>query len=384
MISHRTAGLFLLIFTSLTGLSVIAHAQAKHYRIYRYQESGKIKESAASNAEQAIKLTPKENLAVVKSDEPIKNVKTMVPLQPNVVARRSFVLPETYYAKVQGTEAQVTLSPILNTDEPMKFVKSSGKFEGKLLVLLQEAGDNQSKKLTQPIKFSVVSEADNVSPVNDSIDHSYFPPVEIKFASTSPADSVRFTFITSSHPEGYKASLQVRPNLTIHTSETVLQGFGLERTTLNFSVKPPGSGPTHAIQVSPSLGTVDSTEIHLQGGQGSTGLRSGSLGTSKITVSSPDYADSEIYISYVFPFRFLIATLIGGIVGGIVRMKRKKHGLVFSLIVGMLWGLIVAVAWTGVGINLLNLPMPTFTNECVVFVLAAFAAIWGPIKQARV
>ena len=48
-----------------------------------------------------------------------------------------------------------------------------------------------------------------------------------------------------------------------------------------------------------------------------------------------------------------------------------------------MWGLLVAVAWVALGLNLLNVGLPGYYNEAAVFVVSALGAFLGPLPQAR-
>jgi len=128
---------------------------------------------------------------------------------------------------------------VLISESPMRYNKNSHLFQGLLLVILEESGQSQSKKLSQPVSFAVASDADEVVPKDASIDHSNFPPLEIRFASLNPSDSVQLTFITSTNPQGYRKYLPVEPILSVEAADTVLEGFGIERTNITVTMNPP-------------------------------------------------------------------------------------------------------------------------------------------------
>jgi len=375
---------FWLTVTVVSSISPFGSAQVRPFLLHKFQADGTLQRKEIHSIHEVKRLRAGEKLAILRMGDSIKSATPPVtPLLSNVISTRAYSIPETYYARLDGTDEQVVLSPVLISESPMRYNKNSHLFQGLLLVILEESGQSQSKKLSQPVSFAVASDADEVVPKDASIDHSNFPPLEIRFASLNPSDSVQLTFITSTNPQGYRKYLPVEPILSVEAADTVLEGFGIERTNITVTMKPPGSGQVHALHISSSLGSLDPEEIHLVRGQASTHLRSEGIGNARVTLTSPDFSPAELNITCVFPWSFLSVAFVGGIVGGIVRKLVRKSGLISSIVVGVLWGLIVAVAWAGVGLNLLSLPLPSYVNEAVVFVLCALAALIGPTMKTK-
>jgi len=374
----RHDGIFIgIVLVTLWGAAP-SFCQFKPYLMQKLKKDGTVHNMVVAQPNHVISLANDEKLATVKTGDSIQVLQNATLSLPHVVSKRTFTLPEKYYLKVGGSGDLVTLNTVFVSDGPMKYNPQLGVFQGTLYVIIQDPSQTQTRTLSQSISFTIVSEADQVNPKQAEIDHSNLPATEIAIASSHPADTVSITFLTSLNPQGYKTALHVEPTLSISTADTVIQAYGIETTDLVVSMKPVVSNQQPAITASVSQGSLEPENIKLDRGQGSTRLRSGSLGKARVTLTSSEYSTNDVSIIYVFPWRFLVFVLIGGIVGGLIRLSNKKGPPAKLLIVGVFWGLVVAVAWAGVGLNLLKLPLPGYTNEAVVFVLGALAAIVGP------
>lgn len=332
-----------------------------------------------------VKLRPGQQLAVLQTGQVVAQAQPSSTIPEQLAGKQLLSIPETYHARRRDTQQEVVLNVRLIPDRPLRFDRKTGFFHGSLLVFLEEPGQNQPRMLSHPVPFSIASRADSVAPRQDSIDHSNMPPREIRFAWENPRDSLEARFLTAINLEGYKVMLPVEPTLRLEVTDTVVQAFGIDNSTVIISRIPSGSGQEHSIDLAASEGAVDPPRVTLERGQATTLIRSGWIGQAKVTATSPDFPQVEVALSYVFPTRFLLATLVGGLVGSILRKSNPKGGIAGKLGVGFLVGLVVAVAWAGVGLNLLALALPAFVNEAVVFVVSALGAFAGTgvLPQAK-
>jgi hypothetical protein len=114
-------------------------------------------------------------------------------------------------------------------------------------------------------------------------------------------------------------------------------------------------------------------------------LRSVGRGSAEITAESRNVKSSPRTVTFVFPTGLLVATLLGGLVGGFGRwLKGKKtwRPLATRLMGGLAFGiLIVAAAYAG--IIFLSLPPVILTTELGAFVTAGVAGYLGSVAADK-
>jgi hypothetical protein len=86
-------------------------------------------------------------------------------------------------------------------------------------------------------------------------------------------------------------------------------------------------------------------------------------------------------VRFVFPWLFLAAAILGGVVGSLIRWARTENAgrrklWIELLVLGVLVGLVVASAYS-IGINLIGFEPAAHAGEAVVFVLSALGAYFG-------
>jgi hypothetical protein len=103
-----------------------------------------------------------------------------------------------------------------------------------------------------------------------------------------------------------------------------------------------------------------------------------------VTAAAPGYAAGTTVVRYAFPWSFLLATLLGGLVGGGLHYLRSRgsasQGLARQITGGILMALLVGVAST-VGVNFLPVTFSARYGEALFFTIAAIAAyLWETIE----
>jgi hypothetical protein len=114
-------------------------------------------------------------------------------------------------------------------------------------------------------------------------------------------------------------------------------------------------------------------------GLGTTSVRSVSFGEAAITAVSPPLAPAMAPIYFALPVAFLLASIIGGLLGaGLARLQnaKKVRNLRTVLIRGMLTGIIMVVLY-GIGVNILPIHPTAMAGEALAFGVAAIGAFVG-------
>lgn len=333
----------------------------------------------------AFRLNPGENKAVAKTGTKINK------LDPSVVSRLNdthtkaqiYMLPELYYARVSGMDNQQISYRILFIDSaPLRYDFEKDLFEGSIRFLpveVDNTGNAQAveKTLTQPEKI-LVSFGSGSIPL--AISQINWPPQDVIVTLPNPRDSVEVRIMTVSNPLGYLKNLRVEPAIILSSTRTVIQGLGIQTLPVHVALKGVSSYRPVPLTVESSLGTIESASLSLSDDQPrEVVLRSESLGKIDLKIVNPNFRSNSITIDAVFPWLFLLLSILGGLIGGLGKnLKGKEEITLRSLTLGSIIGLIVAVAYWGLGLKLIDFSFETRgLNEAMVFGLGLIAGFYG-------
>jgi hypothetical protein len=184
---------------------------------------------------------------------------------------------------------------------------------------------------------------------------------------------------------GVDVWIPVEPSIRIETTPRRIQGWGIgtARVVVHMLGVSPDTARSAALTASQGeLGAVDikfgrtgiaTTQLRSQGGSAAT-----------LTAFGPGLGEATASIDFILPWVFLLAAVLGGIAGGALdalQAKRKdgetQRWLEYT-IKGVLAGVIGALAWYALGVNLLQLDLGVpRQNELAVFALAALIGYFG-------
>ncbi len=278
---------------------------------------------------------------------------------------------------------------VLLANDGLRFQSATGDFSGNLLVgLVDEVSPGNSRALGRSFDMQLIGAVDGFAPDHFALDHTNQPFIKIVVRSRTPPDSIKISLLPSFDPTPLDLWVPVqRPALTLRATPPRIMGFGLEAADLTVQV-PPGAADSTIVAVltSEPHGRPDPEQVRVLGrGAGVASIRSSSLGLTTVRAEAPPLQPATAVVEFVWPWGFLIAAVLGGFVGAIVRETRDRGGnrrasapirVGGNTVVGMLVGIIVAVAYA-VGINVLDVKPVVNAGEAGVFVLAALGAIGG-------
>lgn len=269
----------------------------------------------------------------------------------------------------------------------LRLVSGSG-FRGRLhLGLEDENRPTQSLSLGRSIQMLVTGAADSITPSEVSLDHTNLPFSIVEILARNPGDDVQVRIRPDFDPEGIELAVPVvRPVLTIRASPKRIQGYGLETADLVVRAEgaPSANVPTvilysenarpepATISLDPATGTATAT------------VRSSGIGLATVTAEIEGLDKAAETLQFVFPWAFVIASLAGGLVGGLYVFLRRRTdgtkrvragGLAWHLLLGSCAGFLGSVAYS-VGLNLLpgGLHPAATVGEALVFVTAGLCA----------
>ena len=154
------------------------------------------------------------------------------------------------------------------------------------------------------------------------------------------------------------------------------EGFGLEKTKLNINIV--GASSIDPVEVSFPKGRVKPDKIQLSSNETKTvTLRSGNsletldIQAQGIGTNSQNYISNTVKVTYIFPWLFIIFSLIGGLLGYIARYQKKTKWKYIYL--GMIDGLIAVIFYF-----VLKIPIKFLGElEFLGFVICGVAILGG-------
>jgi hypothetical protein len=276
---------------------------------------------------------------------------------------------------------EVTLVPVVLVDDPLRFMRESRLFEGRIAVGLVELDRRgPAKKLSGSVGFQVFGEG-RADPEIAEVGSTSPPFAPIRIAAPDPNEAVELRVVSNVSAEPVKVSLPVQRAELSLSAKRNLQGWGLESTEVTVSADNGEASEGEVVLLSAPLGNLSAQKVTLgRDGTAQATLRSESTGRVRLSASSARLKPASVEFSFAFPTRFLISGLIGGLAGGLLRRgmrswrnpRRLLLGLLLSVITGALvFGLFV------LGVNVVGVPLPRDGGEVLVAVVAALGAFFG-------
>jgi hypothetical protein len=323
------------------------------------------------------------NAVVVTGNSVTKLDRKVIPILKDTATESGvFMLPELYFAKEEGTNKQILYRILYVDSAPLRFDFGEQLYIGGVRFLPVEINYSAEsppiqKTLSVPeeiiVSFGLESIPLEIKQIN-------WPPQDVEIKLKDPLDSLEIKILTITNPQGYQKFLLVEPSIFLSSGRSVIQGFGLQTIPISVALKGITSYKRVPVNIQTSLGVIDSTSFSLSDNKPmEVNLRSESLGNIDLKVFNTTYASNAISIKAIFPWVFLICALIGGLIGGIGnKLNNKEKITVWTIILGCIFGLIAAVAYWGLGVNLLGISIENgILNEAMVLGVGLIAGYFG-------
>jgi hypothetical protein len=259
----------------------------------------------------------------------------------------------------------------------MSYDPVSRDFVGVMLIGLEDSlRRGQQLTLSTPIAVQVTGDADGYDPMDLSILHTNVPYARVKIRATSPKDTVRILVQPTFDPAGVHTPIPVaRPPMQVRVSQPAIQGFGLQTAKVTISVT--GAPEGLPVVVWSTRGRLDTDTLSLSAqGVASTNVRSEGLGQATVHAELGQLASGLVPIEYEVPWGFLVAAILGGLLGAFIRRRRdetKDKASRADLPLGVAFGLLGAVAYA-LGLNLTGAELSVRFGEAATFLIASLSA----------
>ena len=292
------------------------------------------------------------------------------------------VIPEIHVDPYPGQSEPCVYQIMFTLEQPLQYNDTLKKFCGQLGFLLA-ISNSAIVPLTDPINIEVTSnELSTISPDALKIDHLNIPSTKIALSGDLVKDSTMIKVITTSNPLGYSTFLKVTPRLVITTGQTTVQGLGVQQVPVTVMFHGSSSSDSVTVNFSTEKGVVTPNAIAVHFNKPATVyLRSDGMGISRLSATSANFQDSNVLIfKYTFPWLFLLTAIGGGLLGSVAKYltgAKNNSSVLKPVAAGILIGIIGAVAYYGLGINLLGVSLSPALNALAVFALSGLCAYFG-------
>lgn len=338
---------------------------------------------------QDLQIQPRDKAVLnLQRDISRVNTGTMAQIDPQVLAglnsQQIYSFPELHVEN-RGTSENSTeniiYQPVITSLKPLVYDHASEAFTSTLNFLLLSR-DQASGNISNPMPIELHSnQLDNIQPSQLQIGHLNLPSTNVTLVARDARDSVQIRIVTEGNTDGYETYLNVDPALHLFTERKQLQGLGIQKVPIQVNWKGSSSDETTVVNISSSKGTVTPASVELSYNRPAiVNLRSEGLGTTSITATTAGTQSNTIQLNFIFPWLFLLFSVAGGFLGGTAKyftLDEKPKSFISTTIGSLTIGLLGAVAYFVLGINLLSLEFSSTFNEFAAFGISALIAFFG-------
>ena len=284
-------------------------------------------------------------------------------------------------AEMLSADAQpLTLRALALADKPLRYNVDRRLYEGTLSVGVVEIDPSgKALQLSAPVVFEVLGVVARPKRISATATSPPFGTVAIEVENPGDSFSARVWSILDPTNEVILEMPVEKPQLLVSASPTRIQGWGLEKAKILVQATNLTGGQL-TVQASNTLGVLDSNTLQIdQNAMAVATLRSASTGMATVTISGAPFESTSTEVEFVFPVRYILAALIGGLAGGLLRLGGKRRSgkrLAFDLIVAVIAGAIVFGLFV-LGVNVTGFSLPAQAGEVLVFVVTALGGFGG-------
>lgn len=260
-------------------------------------------------------------------------------------------------------------------------------FVGTVFIGLEDSVRHTERlTLSRPIDVQVTGDAESVEPGNLRLTHTNVPFESVRIRAQLTGDVVRLLVQPTFDPDIAPTPIPVvRPSIIVHASPETIHAFGLQSATITISGPPTLSG--ESMVISADRGDLDTNTLSLPPrGAATTKIRSGAPGSATVRVEVGDVTSRVTTLRFAFPWSFLVAAVLGSLVGALIRGRVGAGQSVaqVDVLLGLACGLVAAVAYT-IGLNLIGVELSVRVGDAAAFVVSALGAAYNlpGLAQAR-
>jgi hypothetical protein len=303
-------------------------------------------------------------------------IKNVIGPQGRVLALPGFI------RQFDQTGEQLQLKMIALAGHKLAYDSSLKIFVGTIWLGVNEIIAGRSgQQLVTPVDFKILN-AESADPAVVQVTSTGEPgykQVQLRIAAAVQNPAVNI--VSNLDPNPTELPLQLNPALVI-SSDSPIDGLGLATSTINVTAL--GLGQPKGVVTFQKIagnGSLTNRKVPLDvDGTVTTELRSEGLGGAAVSASMPGLVPVRTDVTFQFPYMTILASIVGGIVGGLIRVgtsgllgSRAFQAVGIAVLVGIL-----VFALYAVGVNVLPISPVVKTGAIWVFVVSAIGAFIGP------
>jgi hypothetical protein len=302
-------------------------------------------------------------------------------LTPNFDLSRFRVIPELH-VETEANGAQKAYSIMFTSIQHLQYNFDSAFFSSTVsFLLVEEALDDSSGSIKNPVSLEVTSDAKHeIRPKAFQINHVSIPSSDISVVCRNVQDSADVRVITKSNPRGYTTFLKIDPALEITPNLETVQGYGIQEIPLTVRFIGTTSKDSVMVSLVTDKGTLSPNPVRMTYNQPAiVMLRTEGTGQAMVSAKSTRAASNVAVFHYSFPWIFIIASIVGGLVGGLIKFYffSNKKKVLKPVVGSILIGILGAAAYFVLGINLLHFQASHNFSEFAVFGFSGLCAVFG-------
>ncbi|TVR39597.1 MAG: hypothetical protein EA394_09435 [Bacteroidia bacterium] len=290
---------------------------------------------------------------------------SILSLENRNVRLQGMVLPNVYIARVktpyidpesgENITEQLMLR-VMYFIEPLIYKWQGNNYETELLIMLLDDSETMPtrKELVEPhpVEF-FTSGHTQVEPVFFEFTHTNLPMQRVRVTDASPQNPVLVRMINRLNLEGDSIFISKESLIRIDTPPRSLQGWGVQSIPIGISLMNYMEEDSVRVNLTATMGTIPGHVYVSRDKPGRVLLRSESTGESTITARADNFHDTTADFQFVLPVMFVLLTLIGGIIGGVLKhlLNPAKKGIWIHMLQGSLAGFVVAILYYIIGLT---------------------------------
>jgi hypothetical protein len=297
----------------------------------------------------------------------------------------AYALPVSFRAfagDAGGTNLRpVDFKPMVLVMNAMRYKAETRRFEADLMVGLRNSQDPRDQSVLAEVRKLFVSADADVTPSEIQFTR-LGEPMPVKVTSVSPTTPLRVIARTMLDEGDAIEVPVVRPVLRLDPSRSSINGFGLEKTTINVQAEGLADMSNMHVFLKTSAGEVKPSEVVLSAdGRATAEIRSAGFGDVALSASGVPFVVGESSMDFAKPWSFLVALALGAIAGWLIRTRARSRSL-GSFLLALATAAFVTAAFS-VGIRLAQWAPEAAVGEALTFFVAAVGA-WSGIKALAV
>jgi hypothetical protein len=280
------------------------------------------------------------------------------------------------------------LRVLVDTFPVLAYNERENNYSGQFYVMLLEDSKDYlfTNELVSPIPFQFSSGLAVFEPQQALIGHTNMPTTSIRITDNSAYNPVPVKIMTSFNPHGYITYLAKQALIRIETPPRSMQGFGVQAIPITISLQNYLQDDSVRVNLVSTLGSIKPDHIYVSRDKAAQALlQSEGTGSTTVRVSAASFLTEEARFTFVFPWMFILLTLVGGVIGAILKhlLNPEEGKLPLRIVQGFLAGFFVGILYYAVGLNVINFDFGRVYFEFAVLALAIIGALfWEKIYDS--